>query len=130
VHPARGCRLQAAHHAGLSGTWRTIYDKDSLNYFFNITINIYIYIYESTFSVVNTWHTSHFQLNKKCGKKKTTLLLPSSQTSVDIQPVCLNLSAMVQCFSLTTNQPTILSTMTYQPSEQAMVFVSVKLSYV
>jgi hypothetical protein len=25
---------------------------------------------------------------------------------------------MVQCFSLTTNQPTILSTMAYQPSEQ------------
>jgi hypothetical protein len=25
---------------------------------------------------------------------------------------------MVQCFSLTTNQPTVLSTMVYQPSEQ------------
>jgi hypothetical protein len=37
-----------------------------------------------------------------------------------LRPVRLNLSAIVQCFSLTTNQPTVLSVMTYQPSEQTV----------
>jgi hypothetical protein len=35
-----------------------------------------------------------------------------------VQSVRLNLSAMVQCFSLTTNQPTVLSAMAYQPIKQ------------
>jgi hypothetical protein len=41
-----------------------------------------------------------------------------STRPVAMTPVRLNLSVMVQCFSLTTNQPTVLFNLVFQPSEQ------------
>jgi hypothetical protein len=48
---------------------------------------------------------------------------PPMQCNIrSIRPVAMThvrLSVMVQCFSLTTNQPTVLFSLVFQPSEQA-----------
>jgi len=77
-------------------------------------INMYVYYIKSTTDINTSWWSLHFCLLVTC----YSVILRENPTRCFTGPVRLNLSAIIQYFSLTINQRTVLFSLAFQRNEQ------------